>query len=164
MHRLLSFLLVLLFSCSAPEQRMPDADGEVVAVADGDTFTLLTPENEQVKVRLFGIDCPERGQDYYSVAKQHLSDLVFRKPVRLDVQDKDRYGRSVAIVFDAEGRNVNEAMLSAGLAWHYTQYSKNPEWDALQAEARKARRGLWQQKGAQAPWLWRKERRNAAAQ
>jgi micrococcal nuclease len=83
-------------------------------VADGDTFTMLI-DQEQVRVRLHGIDCPERGQDFSSVAKEYLSDLVFNKTVRVEKLDTDRYGRTIGLVY-VDSTHVNEALLRAGLA------------------------------------------------
>jgi endonuclease YncB( thermonuclease family) len=134
----------------------------VVAISDGDTFTLLDAGSQQVKVRLYGIDCPEKAQDYGTVARQGLSNLIFGQKVRIDKKDVDRYGRTVAIVYNEKGINVNEELLREGLAWHYTQYDKNPVWDNLEGEAKRKQRGLWAQAHPTPPWLWRKEKRETA--
>jgi micrococcal nuclease len=134
-------------------------DGKVVSIADGDTFTLLTPDNKQVKVRLHGVDCPERAQDFGQVARQKLSDLVFNQPVKLEVMDTDRYGRTVAIVYTQNGTCINEELLKNGLAWHYKEYDDNADWTRLEQQARKAKVGLWSQRRPVAPWNWRKEKR-----
>ncbi len=156
------FLLLFLFiSCTAPQA--DTASGTVVRIADGDTFTLLTPQNRQVRVRLFGVDAPERAQPFGNVAKQKLAALVFRKPVQLQVRDKDRYGRTVAVVFTTSGQNVNEEMLRAGLVWQYTAYDHSERWHALQQSARQKGAGLWTDAHPTPPWLWRKNKRAAAA-
>jgi micrococcal nuclease len=92
--------------------------GRVVSIADGDTFTMLV-NNAQVRIRLHGIDCPERGQDFSNVAKEFLSDYVYNRVVAVEELDIDRYGRTIGMV-EVEGVNVNEALLKAGLAWHVT--------------------------------------------
>lgn len=130
--------------------------GRVVAVADGDTFTMLI-DQEQVRVRLHGIDCPERGQDFSSVAKEYLSDLVFNKTVRVEKLDTDRYGRTIGLVY-VDSTHVNEALLRAGLAWHYTYYDKNPTWAALEQAARKAKLGIWSLPDPVAPWEYRRRK------
>lgn len=130
--------------------------GKVVKVADGDTFTLLTNDNKQVKVRLHGIDCPEKGQDFGQVAKQYTSDKVYLQVVRVQATDTDRYGRTVGIVTLKDDTVLNEALLTAGLAWHYTKYDKNTLWAAMEQEARNQKAGLWARLDAVAPWQWRR--------
>src|SRR3954467_3861194 len=90
--------------------------GKVVRIADGDTVTILVDGNHQVKVRLFGIDAPERGQDYSRKSREALAELVFEKDVRVVVHDKDRYGRSVGDIYVGD-LLVNEKMINDGWAW-----------------------------------------------
>lgn len=132
--------------------------GKVIGISDGDTFRLLAEGNENVKVRLYGIDAPEKGQDYGTQSQQKLSSLIFSKPVRVEQKNKDRYGRVVGVAF-ADGLNVNEEMLRSGFAWHYRHYDKNKEWATLQQEAQQKKAGLWQQPLPTPPWEWRKEKR-----
>ncbi len=130
----------------------------VVGISDGDTFTLLEEATKaNVKVRLYGIDAPEKRQPYGERAKQFASDLCFRKNVNLNVVNKDRYGRSVAYIYLEDGTNVNYELVKAGMAWHYKQFSKDPELERLEADARKRRVGLWRDKNAMPPWEWRKQ-------
>jgi|SRR5690606_4016231 len=131
--------------------------GEVVRVADGDTFTLLINSHDEVRIRLHGIDCPERGQPYGRVATEHLKTLLAKGDVRVEETDIDRYGRVVGIVY-AGGVNVNESLLAAGLAWHYTRYDQNPRWINLEAQARTQRLGLWAERNPVSPWNWRKRK------
>lgn len=97
--------------------------GKVVAIADGDTFTLLTDEKEQKKIRLAEIDTPEKGQPYGQRARQVLSDLVFGKWVKVDQTDMDRYGRIVARVYQGN-LDVNAELVREGAAWVYREYAK----------------------------------------
>lgn len=136
--------------------------GQAVGISDGDTFRLLMEGKETVRVRLHGVDAPEKGQDYGTQAKQMLSDLIFSKKVDVIRKNKDRYGRIVGVVY-IDGLNVNEVLLSNGLVWHYTDYDKNEEWAALQSEARNNKRGLWSKRNPTPPWQWRKEKRAAKA-
>lgn len=152
--------LILLFVAGCLQQEA--SSGKVVSIADGDTFTLLTSGNNQIRIRLHGIDCPEKGQDFGTAARQQLSSLIFGKQVRIEKKDTDRYGRTIAIVYTNGGQSVNEQMLQAGLAWHYRQYDKNPDWERLEKEARRNRRGLWSQRDPTPPWLFRKEQRETA--
>lgn len=129
--------------------------GKCVGVADGDTATILLEDKTQIKVRFWGIDAPEKSQDFGQVAKKKLSDLIFDKKVRVVVQNKDRYQRYVAKVYVGR-RYVNKLMVSEGLAWHYKHYAPDDR-DLAKAEqsARKAKKGLWQHKNPTAPWDFR---------
>lgn len=129
----------------------------VVGISDGDTLTCLTAQKQQVKVRLAEIDTPERAQPYGSRSRQALSDLAFGKDVILDVQERDRYGRTVARV-QAGGTDVNRELVSQGAAWVYRAYNRDKSLLAVEAEAKAARRGLWSlaETDRMPPWEWRK--------
>jgi endonuclease YncB( thermonuclease family) len=150
-------LFVQIISCRDPKGKVEsEFTGKVVSIADGDTFTLLTEEKEQIKIRLHGIDCPENKQDFGQVAKQKLSDLIYARIVHAVKKDIDRYGRVVAVVYN--GNNcINEEMLKSGLAWHYTRYDHNPEWQRMEDSARTNGLGLWAQPYAIPPWEWRRK-------
>jgi len=129
--------------------------GKVIAITDGDTFTLLTAQNQQVKIRLHGIDCPEKKQPYFNNAKAYTSSLVFGKQVSVQVKNKDRYGRTIGVVFLEDKRNVNELLLQAGWAWHFKKYDQDARWAAMEQLARRQRKGLWADPNPIAPWDWR---------
>ncbi len=95
--------------------------GMVVGVTDGDTIKVMGTHNKQVKIRLYGIDCPEKGQAFGKKAKQFTSKLVYGKVVEVEVMDTDRYGRTVALVA-VNKQILNEELLKAGYAWVYYQY------------------------------------------
>ena len=154
-------LLILLFLAGCLQQEA--SSGKAVSISDGDSFTLLTDGNKQVRIRLHGIDSPEKGQDFGTAARQKLSGLIFGKQLRIEEKDRDRYGRTVAIVYAGGIRSVNEQMLQAGLAWHYRQYDQNPEWERLEKAARQNRAGLWSQPDPTPPWLFRNEKRKKAS-
>jgi endonuclease YncB( thermonuclease family) len=130
---------------------------KVVGVSDGDTFTGLTDEKQQVKCRIYGIDAPEKKQAFGSRSKQALSDLVFDKQVKIKIQNKDRYKRAVVWVYAPDGKDVSAEMLKMGLAWHYKQYSKDKEYASLENKARIEKKGLWIDKVTIAPWDFRKQ-------
>jgi endonuclease YncB( thermonuclease family) len=121
-------------------------------VIDGDSLELATGE----EVRLFGIDSPERDQPYADRARAELARLVQGKTVRLEVRDRDGYGRIVARVFAGEV-DVNLALVREGAAWVYRKYSKDKALLAAEENARRAKRGLWGQGEGDpvAPWEWR---------
>jgi len=154
MSRLVILFLLLTGSCATNY-----LTGVPVSVADGDTFTLLVG-NVPHKIRLHGIDCPERGQPFSRVATQFTKTMLVSGKVRVREMGTDRYGRVVGMVY-VDNVNLNERLLEAGLAWHYTDYDQNPHWAALEQAAREARRGLWQEPDAIAPWRWRKGDRPA---
>src|SRR5688572_11753296 len=113
---------ILFFLLSISVAHAANITGKVVGVSDGDTITVLTAAKESVKVRLFGIDAPESKQAFGSRAKQELSALAFGKAVRVEVEDKDRYGRTVGRVFAGDVA-VNVEMVRRGLAWWYRSYA-----------------------------------------
>jgi micrococcal nuclease len=128
--------------------------GTVVKIVDGDTFDLLTKEHRTIRIRMNGIDCPEKKQDFYQVAKNALSTYIFKTEVQLITFGKDRYGRVVADVF-TDGQNINLAMVMEGYAWHYKKYSSDTALANAENEAREAKRGLWQTANPIPPWKYR---------
>jgi endonuclease YncB( thermonuclease family) len=116
--------------------------GRVTLVRDGDTVEVRSGDRE-IRVRVYGIDTPERGQPWSTKAKRFTADLVGNREVVLRVRAKDKYDRTVAEVLLPDGRNLSEEILRAGLAWHYDFHSRNAEWHRLMEEARAAGRGLW---------------------
>jgi endonuclease YncB( thermonuclease family) len=123
-------------------------NGKVVAVADGDTITVLDARKVEHKIRLAGIDAPEKAQAFGNRSKEHLSGLVFGKTVTVDWNKKDVYGRTVGKILVA-GSDINLAQLQAGMVWHYKKYqneqSSADRTSYAQAEnnARARRVGLW---------------------
>ena len=143
--------LALAFSSSANAE----FTGKVVAIADGDTITVLRGR-EQVKVRLLDIDAPEKGQAFGNRSKQSLSDLCFSTTAKLDRSGKDRYGRTLATIY-CNGVNANAEQVRRSMAWVYEGYAPMKSLlYRVQAEAKAARRGLWADKVPVPPWEWRK--------
>lgn len=134
--------------------------GRVVAVADGDTITILTAQKEQIKVRLTEIDAPEKGQPYGQKSKQALSDLVFKKNVSVSSKSQDRYGRTLGRVF-VNDKDVNLYMVANGYAWAYTKYLTDPSIKEAENSARDRSLGLWglQTDQVMPPWEWRRAKR-----
>lgn len=134
--------------------------GKVVGIADGDTITVLQ-NRTQYKIRLYGIDTPERAQDFGKKAKQFTSNMVFGKHVRVVKEDMDRYGRVVGTVY-VDGVCVNEEIIKDGFAWVYRKYCKSPvcaHWLKLEETARLNRIGLWSHKDPIEPWNYRRGER-----
>lgn len=148
MHFFLSFFL--LFG--------QNFEGKVISVTDGDTIGVLV-DNMERKVRLSDIDAPEKAQAFGSVAKIALSEKVFGKIVKVNVHEKDRYGRYVGTI-TINNKNVNLEMVKEGYAWWYRQYSKNYEFGQAEIEARKNKEGLWTDPFPTPPWEYRSNKSN----
>ena len=130
---------------------------KVVKIADGDTITVLTQDNTQVKIRLADIDCPERKQPWGNRAKQAIGNLLKDQPIRVETINKDRYGRTIGRVF-ADKQNINRALVEQGHCWVYPKYAKDEMLFKLQDNAQTAKRGLWRlpENERVPPWEWRK--------
>ncbi len=120
----LTATLSLFFSLAliASQTLATDFTGRVVGVADGDTITVLH-NGKGERIRLHGIDCPEKRQAFGNRAKQFTSNLVFAKTVTVQAVDRDRYGRTVGVVLLPDGRSLNHELVRAGLAWMYRRYT-----------------------------------------
>lgn len=136
--------------------------GKVVNVTDGDTITVLDAEQAQHKIRLQGIDAPEKKQAFGSRSKELLTEKVAGHEVVIEWKEKDRYGRILGEVMLGR-RHINLEMVQEGMAWHYVRYSKSKELDRAEQEARHAGRGLWADKDPVPPWEFRKEAKTKAA-
>jgi endonuclease YncB( thermonuclease family) len=151
---MLRVILFLAFVATAVASETITA--HVVGVHDGDTITLLTPAKKQIKIRLFGIDAPETKQAFGQRSKQSLSDLVFGKDVRAEIQNTDRYGRSVAWIFVGDV-NANLRQVERGMAWWYRTYAKKAKnLEAAETNARNGKVGLWVEPNPVPPWQWRR--------
>jgi endonuclease YncB( thermonuclease family) len=146
--------IILLLCWMAPAATVHHVAGKVVRIVDGDTVDLLV-DRTQFRLRLYGIDAPERGQPFATVARQQLGDAIAGAWVRASLVDRDRYGRFVARI-EYNGKDASEEMVRAGLAWWYrTMAPRDRKLERLESEARKRRKGLWSQP-ATPPWEWRK--------
>lgn len=141
-----------------------DIAGKVVAVTDGDTITVLDAANRQHKVRLTGIDAPERGQPFGTASRDHLSGLIAGKQVVVESGSQDRYGRTLGKV-RFEGVDVNLEQVRAGMAWWYRYYAKTQpvedraSYEAAEEAAKSKCLGLWSDPNPITPYDWRKGRR-----
>lgn len=137
---------------------------KVIKVSDGDTILVKKLKNnvldgDLIKVRLYGVDAPEKDQDFGYESKKALMNYVSNKTIEIDIKSKDRYGRSVGILY-VDGRNINEELLRDGYVWYYEQYDKNNERSRLlQENAMKNKLGLFSKKGYIEPWKFRKAKK-----
>ncbi|RYG42351.1 nuclease [bacterium] len=148
--------------CASPSgtaKQEPTASGfagQVVSVADGDTFTLRTESGKKVKVRLWGVDAPERDQAFGLSSRRFLERAVAGRTVRIEVREKDRYERSVASVM-VDGASLNRKALEQGMAWWYRRYAPEEEgFENAERAARRAKLGLWRDRKPVAPWEFRR--------
>jgi endonuclease YncB( thermonuclease family) len=136
--------------------------GKIVSVSDGDTVTLLDSSNTQYKIRLAGVDSPEKKQAYGNKSKENLSNLVFGKTVDAECSKKDRYQRLICKII-VDGIDANLQQIKDGFAWHYKAYQKEQSatdrqvYADAEEVAREARKGLWVEAEPQAPWEFRKK-------
>jgi endonuclease YncB( thermonuclease family) len=156
----IKYLLALLLAIAIAYSHAATITGRVVAVADGDTVTVLDGNNTQHKIRLAGIDAPEKKQPYGQRSKQSLSDLVFDKQVNVETDKTDKYGREVGKIL-VNGQDANLEQVTRGFAWHYKEYQREQDendrklYDFAEKEARAARRGLWADADPMPPWDFR---------
>ena len=153
---ILSYLLILLLL----PQLSFGWQGKVVSVSDGDTITVMNNSRVE-RIRLYGVDCPEKHQDFGNRAKQFTSNMVFGKTVDVEPIDTDRYGRTVGLV-KVNGKSLNEEIIKNGFAWLYSQYCHKPfcnTWYRYQEEAKQKRIGLWSMPNPVPPWEFRRENR-----
>ncbi len=137
--------------------------GRVVGVADGDTITVLDADKVQHKIRLSGIDAPEKKQPFGNRSKESLSVLAFDKTVNVETSKRDRYGRQIGKVL-VNGRDVNLVQVERGMAWFYRQYQREQSpndrrlYEAAEDAARAGKRGLWRDADPMPPWEFRRDK------
>lgn len=155
-----SILVIIIVSCFATTAYA--WTGKVVGISDGDTITVLR-DGKQVKIRLFGVDTPEKAQAFGNRAKQLTSSLVANKVVDIETVTTDKYGRTVGIV-TVDGRLLDTELVKAGMAWVYRKYcDRQPLCNDLLNQESKARAnsiGLWSDADPTPPWDWRKGKKS----
>ena len=146
-------VIVQVLLCALAIAAIATFSGKVVSVSDGDTISIIR-DGRSVRIRLDGIDCPELGQDFGTKAKQFTSNLVFGKEVTAEIRDVDKYGRLVCRVF-IDSQDLSLALVKAGLAWHYKQYSSDSVLAEAETAAKEAKAGLWSMSSPTSPWDFR---------
>ncbi len=163
-------LALLLFSSPALAAQL---ECRVIGVADGDTITCLTADRKSERIRLRGIDAPERKQPFGTRSQQHLADLVHGKTATIHWNKRDRWKRIIGAVWvepaDCAGcghtLDVGRAQLASGMAWWYEHYAKEQPmeerraYEFEQTEARARSVGLWRDPRPIPPWDWRRGKR-----
>ena len=155
-------LLAALLITAAALTSAAELRGTVVGVSDGDTIAVLDGSHKQHKIRLAGIDAPEKHQGFAQRSREHLSNLAFKKAATLDCYKTDQYRRKVCRVW-VDGVDVALAQVRAGLAWHYKQFqseqkpTERTSYAKAEDDARASRRGLWQSEKPVPPWEFRQK-------
>jgi len=157
MKRIILILLLFLLPALCLAQRF---SVKVVGISDGDTFTCINSDNLQLKVRIYGIDAPEKKQAFGNKSKEYLSSLIFGKVITINVQSLDSWGRYIAYVYTLDGDDVSLLMLKAGMAWHFVKYDNTLAYSNAELDARKFKRGLWYDKAPLAPWDFRTQNKH----
>ncbi|GJL55807.1 MAG: endonuclease [Nitrospirales bacterium] len=149
-------LFVIAVVLTAPSLCFADFTGKVIKVYDGDTITVLNEQNETIKIRLNGIDAPEKAQAFGKKSQKLAASLVMGKTVTIIDHGEDRYHRIIGDVVLEDGRVLNQELVRAGLAWWFRRYSDDRELAELELDAKLSNSGLWRDKNAIPPWIYRK--------
>jgi endonuclease YncB( thermonuclease family) len=155
-----AILLSSVTACSTTPHDTTRITGIANKVHDGDSIHITPAGQKRVIVRLAGIDAPELKQRFGLPARDHLRSILLNKPVEARCHKIDRYERRLCVVY-RDGTDINLAMVSAGLAWHYKKYQNEQtrkqrrQYASAEHEARTRRLGLWRDNNPQAPWNYR---------
>jgi endonuclease YncB( thermonuclease family) len=158
---LIALIVVTLLSAPA----LADIHGRVVSVTDGDTVRILSADKTEHRVRLTGIDAPERGQPFGTASRDHLSSLIAGKTVFVESSKTDRYGRILGKII-LDGRDINLEQVQSGYAWWYRYYADEQSptdrklYGAAEVAAQQAGRGLWADPNPINPYDWRRSKRS----
>ncbi len=156
-------LFCIIGLCLSLSVQAAELIGRVVGITDGDTLTVLDASHQQHKIRLMGIDAPERKQPFGERARQNLAHLAFAQEVTVQWRKKHR-NRLIGKVL-VNGVDVSLEQIKSGMAWWYEAYRKDQTerdrilYSAHEADARRSRIGLWQDPAPVAPWDWRRRRK-----
>nr|DAK12763.1 MAG TPA: nuclease-like protein [Caudoviricetes sp.] len=131
---------------------------KIIKFYDGDTITALTSQKEKIKIRLYGIDAPELKQPFGKASKRHLIDLISNKSLNINEKGKDRYGRTLAVLYNGN-QDINAQMVIDGYAWAYDKFSK--DYIAFQQNAQLLKKGLWIDKDVVRPSDFRKLKKSS---
>ena len=158
---ILAFFLIIILFVPFISHAQSSIQGKVVRVADGDTITVLQ-NSKQYIIRLYGIDTPEKKQDFGQKAKKFTSSMVFKQHVKVVVYNTGKYGRTIGVVYIGQ-KCLNEELVKNGLAWIYKRYCSESfcnHWLKLEQDARANKLGLWTYDNPIPPWDFRRGKSN----
>lgn len=159
-------LFISIIACTSKSGKNPSLkkgstiSGKVISIIDGDTYDVLIQDNKTIRVRMEGIDAPEKGMPFYQKSKKYLSDLCLGKQITIKITGVDNHDRLLAYSFLEDGKELSHEMIKAGFAWHFKKYNSNSELSELEFEAKTLKKGLWIDKNPMAPWENRKLHRD----
>lgn len=153
MKNLLLILLLLIVTSLHCQEIIT---GKAVKVYDGDTFTLVTDSNQEIRVRVVGIDAPEKNQEHGIESRDFARRLIENKTVTVYLESGETYGRKLAVVITSSGKHFNYEMVVNGHAWHYNHYNSDKFLSTSQNMAKNNKIGLWASDSPVAPWDWKK--------
>lgn len=157
MLRIILFSFLLLQLLAFAPSPVYTLKGKAVRIIDGDTFDLLVGTTTH-RIRLAGIDAPEKGQDFGTASKQLLGNLCSKQTLTVVVTDVDRNKRKIAEIYTQQKLWINKEMIVKGMAWHFVKYSSDKALANAEVSARKQKIGLWSLANPVAPWDWRKKK------
>lgn len=159
---ILTACLLFFFAYLALAQEKPGDQFtcKIIRVYDGDTATGLLPENRQVRIRLYGIDAPEKSQDFGEKSRLYLANLIAGKNVIIKVASIDRYGRIVGCISTTHHKDINLEMICQGWAWHYAAYDNTLSYKKAFILAQTQKKGMWKTSANIEPWKWRKQKKS----
>ena len=159
------FLVAIVLSAVSLAIQAETLVGKVVGISDGDTIKVLDSNKTEHKIRLMGIDAPEKKQDYGNESKKALSNYIYQKEVTVEYKKQDRYKRKVGKII-LGNQDICLQMIKDGMAWHYKDYEKEQSktdrdlYSQAELKARQAKIGLWQDSKAIEPSYFRKNGSN----
>ena len=161
-HSIQQFLAAILFSALSLSIHAEVLVGKVVGISDGDTIKVLDSNKTEHKIRLMGIDAPEKTQAFGAASKHALSNYIYQQEVTVEYKKKDRYQRILGKVI-LDKQDICLAMISDGMAWHYKDYEKEQSktdrdlYSQAELKARNEKVGLWQDSKAIEPSAFRRK-------
>ena len=164
MNFLLRFFFLIFLVGASISTRAEEFTGTVNRVADGDTVTVVVKNGDKIKIRLVGIDAPEKDQPHGQVSKNYLEETIQGKQINARCEKKDRYKRWLCKIF-FDGADMNLRQLELGNAWWYRAYSKDQSsgdrevYAEAESKARKDKLGLWAEVSPVPPWDWRRQQK-----
>jgi len=162
----LFYISIVVTSCNTRNNQIEKSNnseyllGKVISIIDGDTYDLLIEDNRTIRIRMEGIDAPEKGMPFYKVSKNYLGKLCFGKQVKFKSSGKDIHDRNLGFTYLEDGTELCHEMIRTGLAWHYKKYNSDENLSSLELEARNAKIGIWENDNPMPPWENRKLHRN----
>jgi endonuclease YncB( thermonuclease family) len=161
--KIIFFLIIQILVLANPVASQNKSDltpfnGKVIKIVDGDTYDVLTRDYKTIRIRMNGIDAPEKKQAYGQKAKDHLASLCFGKEVKVIPYSYDRNKRLIADSYTASNIDLCREMVRSGYAWHFKKYSNSKILADDENHARSIKVGLWADNEPVAPWVYRSRR------